>query len=230
LATPLSNFETNQGYKDRQDPSLTIQFPLVGEENTFALVWTTTPWTLPSNMALAVGPDIEYVKVKSRDKFFWIASSRVDTYFKEDFEIVDHKKGSDMVGLAYKPLFEYMPAQESLYKIQSADFVSTDNGAGIVHIAPSFGEDDFILGKQLGLPLFDPLDPEGKFTALVPDWEGVGAKDADKSIIQHLKAQDRVFKHETFVHSYPHCYRTGVPLLYRSKDLVPKVGCRNHIG
>jgi isoleucyl-tRNA synthetase len=216
LATPLSNFETNQGYKDRQDPSLTIQFPLVGEENTFVLVWTTTPWTLPSNMALAVGPDIEYVKVKSRDKFFWIASSRVDTYFKEDFEIVDHKKGSDMVGLAYKPLFEYMPAQESLYKIQSADFVSTDNGAGIVHIAPSFGEDDFILGKQLGLPLFDPLDPEGKFTALVPDWEGVGAKDADKSIIQHLKAQDRVFKHETFVHSYPHCYRTGVPLLYRA--------------
>ena len=225
LATPLSNFETNQGYKDRQDPSLTLIFPLLSEDPRFKgtnlLVWTTTPWTLPSNFAIAVGPEMEYSLVESEGNRFWCASTRVAAYFKEP-NVVATCKGSDLVGLSYEPLFRLSDAWatkeelEKRYKIYPADFVSDEDGAGAVHIAPSFGEEDFQLGAELGLGLFDPLDSEGKFTDKVPMWKGLGAKEADKSIIAHLKERGRVFRHETFVHSYPHCWRTGVPLLYRA--------------
>lgn len=225
LATPLSNFETNQGYKDRQDPSLTLIFPLISEnvrfKGTNILVWTTTPWTLPSNFAIAVGPDMQYNLIEFEGKKYWCASSRTAAYFKNP-HIIDTCKGSDLVGLDYEALFHisdaYATADElkKRYKIYAADFVSNEDGAGAVHIAPSFGEEDFQLGASLGLGLFDPLDTEGKFTDKVPMWKGLGAKESDKSIIAYLKEQGRVFKHETFVHSYPHCWRTGVPLLYRA--------------
>ncbi|MFA6342127.1 MAG: isoleucine--tRNA ligase [Fibrobacteraceae bacterium] len=225
LATPLSNFETNQGYKDRQDPSLTLIFPLTTDKARFAgtsmLVWTTTPWTLPSNFAIAVGADMDYNLVEHEGKKFWVAASRVAAYFKNPL-VLDTCKGSDLVGFSYEPLFRISDAfatSEELsrrYQIYPATFVSTEDGAGAVHIAPSFGEEDFQLGAELGLGLFDPLDEEGKFTDKVPQWKGVGAKDADKSIIAFLKEQGRVFKHDTIVHSYPHCWRTGVPLLYRA--------------
>ena len=225
LATPLSNFETNQGYKDRQDPSLTLIFPLISDnakfKDTSILVWTTTPWTLPSNFAIAVGPDMDYNLVEQDGKKFWCAATRTAAYFK-NANIVDTCKGSDLVGLSYEALFHLSDAYaskeelEKRYKIYPADFVSTEDGAGAVHIAPSFGEEDFQLGASIGLGLFDPLDTEGKFTDKVPMWKGLGAKEADKSIIAYLKEQGRVFKHETFVHSYPHCWRTGVPLLYRA--------------
>lgn len=225
LATPLSNFETNQGYKDRQDPSLTLIFPLITDnakfKDTNILVWTTTPWTLPSNFAIAVGEDMDYNLVEQDGKKFWCAATRTAAYFKEA-NVVDTCKGSELVGLSYEPLFRLSDAYatseelEKRYKIYAADFVSTEDGAGAVHIAPSFGEEDFQLGASIGLGLFDPLDTEGKFTDKVPMWKGLGAKEADKSIIAHLKEQGRVFKHETFVHSYPHCWRTGVPLLYRA--------------
>lgn len=225
LATPLSNFETNQGYKDRQDPSLTLIFPIVSDNSRFKdtsiLVWTTTPWTLPSNFAIAVGPDMEYSLVSYEDKKLWIATSRIQAYFKEA-KVIDSCKGSDLLGLHYEPLFRFSDAYatkeelEKRYQIYPADFVSTEDGAGAVHIAPSFGEEDFQLGASLGLGLFDPLNEEGRFTSKVPLWEGQGAKDADKSIIAFLKEQGRIFKHDTLVHSYPHCWRTGVPLLYRA--------------
>ena len=216
LATPLSNFETNQGYKDRQDPSLTVQFQIEGTDEKI-LVWTTTPWTLPSNMAIAVGPEVEYSLVLSREKKFWIASGLVGKYFKqEEVEILKTAPGSELVGKKYQPLFNFVPPHDELYQIRGAEFVSTGDGTGAVHIAPSFGEDDFNLGQEVGLPLFDPLDVEGKFTNVVPQWEGQGAKEADKSIIAQLKSDDKVFKHATLEHSYPHCYRTGVPLLYRA--------------
>jgi isoleucyl-tRNA synthetase len=215
LATPLSNFETNQGYKDRQDPSLTLIMPLVGEAASI-LVWTTTPWTLPSNMVLAVGAAIDYLLVEFEGQRYYIAEARLSSFFKEA-TVLKKCKGSDLAGKSYTPLFRYMPEDhEGLYKVVCADFVSTQDGTGIVHIAPSFGEEDFNLGKEIGLPLFDPLDVEGRFTEVVPPWQGIGAKEADKSIIALLKEQKRVFKHETLVHSYPHCYRTGVPLLYRA--------------
>jgi isoleucyl-tRNA synthetase len=220
LATPLSNFETNQGYQDRQDPSITLSFPLVGRDESI-LVWTTTPWTLPSNLAIAVGPDVEYALVEHEGKKLWCAASRLAAYFKAPV-ILKTATGKELAGLKYEPLFRLADLhatpeeQAKRYQLYLADFVSTEDGAGAVHIAPSFGEEDFQLGAQIGLGLFDPLDEEGKFTSKVSEWLGIGAKDADKAIIAHLKEKGRVFKHETIVHSYPHCYRTGVPLLYRA--------------
>jgi len=233
LATSLSNFEVNQAYRDRQDPSVTLTFPLEtvhgkaepdGEE--LLLVWTTTPWTLPSNMAIALHPDLDYTLVRFEGKKYWVAEARRLAYFPEASakkdgpiaEVLETRKGSAFAGRRYKPLFQYMPYMtEKQYTILMADFVSAEDGAGAVHIAPSFGEEDFQLGQKEGLGLFDPLDADGKFTHLVPEWTGIGAKDADKLILHHLKSQERVFKHETLVHSYPHCWRTDVPLLYRAQ-------------
>ncbi|HKP96506.1 MAG TPA: isoleucine--tRNA ligase [Fibrobacteria bacterium] len=237
LATSLSNFEVNQAYRDRQDPSVTLAFQLeaphhvadhhapttVEESDEQILVWTTTPWTLPGNMAIALHPELDYTLVRHEGKKYWIAEARRAAYFPEPkagkkSEVLETRKGRDFAGRRYKPLFQYMPYMtDKQYTILMADFVSAEDGAGSVHIAPSFGEEDFQLGKAEGLGLFDPLDAEGKFTHLVPEWQGIGAKDADKSILQHLKAQGRVFRHETLVHSYPHCWRTDVPLLYRAQ-------------
>jgi isoleucyl-tRNA synthetase len=225
LATPLSNFETNQGYKDRQDPSLTIIFPLLSDEARFKdtnlLVWTTTPWTLYSNFCIVVGADIKYNLVEFEGKKYWIAESRTAAYFK-DPKILDTCMGADLVGKSYEALSHISdayvtPDQLSRhYKIYAADYVSTEDGTGAVHTAPSFGEEDFQTGARLDLGLFDPLDTEGKFTDKVPMWKGLGAKDADKNIIRYFKEQGRVFKQDTIVHSYPHCWRTGVPLIYRA--------------
>lgn len=230
LATPLSNFETNQGYKDRQDPSLTIRLPLLDDSGEVSdeslIVWTTTPWTLPSNMATAVGPEIDYVLVESDVEGagnVWLAESRIASYFKEAPEFLKRAKGSELAGRRYQPLFDYMTQAQgdteehkNRFQILTADFVSTENGTGIVHIAPSFGEDDFILGEDNNLGLFDPLDSDGKFTSTVADWEGLGAKEADKSIMKAIKDAGHIYRQETLNHSYPHCYRTGVPLLYRA--------------
>lgn len=219
LATPLSNFEVNQGYKDRQDPSLTLKFFLEGDPDGAALlVWTTTPWTLPSNLAVALGADIEYVKIRHDSGVYWIAEPRLPAYFDETkVEIVERRKGSELAGRRYTPLFSYTPKlSEKQYSLLLADFVSVEDGAGAVHIAPSFGEEDFQLGASVGLGLWDPLDADGRFTDLVPEWKGQEAKEADKSIIAALKERNLVFRHETMVHSYPHCYRTGAPLLYRA--------------
>ena len=225
LATPLSNFETNQGYKDRQDPSLTLIFPLISDEakfkDTSLLVWTTTPWTLYSNFCIVVGADIKYNLVEFEGKKYWIAESRTAAYFK-NANIVDTCMGSELAGKSYEALShisdEYVtPDQLSRhYKIYTADYVSTEDGTGAVHTAPSFGEEDFQTGARLDLGLFDPLDTEGKFTDKVPMWKGLGAKEADKSIIRYFKEQGRVFKQDTIVYSYPHCRRTGGPLIYRA--------------
>lgn len=219
LSTPLSNFEVNQGYKDRQDPSITLKFLLEDDPDGAALlVWTTTPWTLPSNLAVALGPDIEYVKLRAEGGVYWIARPRLSAYFDESkVEILEARLGSELAGRRYKRLFPHCPVMsENQYTLVLADFVSTEDGAGAVHIAPSFGEEDFQLGQAIGLGLWDPLDADGKFTDLVPEWKGQEAKDADKAIIHALKEKGLVFRHETFVHSYPHCYRTGAPLLYRA--------------
>lgn len=216
LGTPLSNFETNQGYKDRQDPSITIALKL---ENTdeHLLVWTTTPWTLPSNLAVALGATIEYVLVEKDNKKYWIARERAASFFGADVSILTSKTGKELAGRKYAPIFTYTPnLSPKQYTILLADFVSTTDGTGAVHIAPSFGEEDFELGKNEGLGLWDPLDDSGRFTSLVPTWQGIGAKEADKAIIQALKEKGILFHQSTIMHSYPHCYRTDVPLLYRA--------------
>ena len=219
-ATPLSNFEANQGYMEVQDPAITIKFKLKTEENTFILAWTTTPWTLPSNLALAVGPEIDYVKVKDRNENYILAETILPSYYKNesDYEIIARYKGSDLKNKHYEPLFSYFQEleKEGAFKIITADFVSTEEGTGIVHTAPGFGEDDALAGKANGIPSVCPIDDEGAFTEDVFDYTGVFVKEADKQIIKRLKNENKCVKHSTYVHNYPHCWRCDSPLLYRA--------------
>ncbi len=217
-ATPLSNFETNQGYKDVVDPAITVRFQVVGEENTWILAWTTTPWTLPSNLALAAGPEIDYVKVKDGDEFFYLAESRLCAYYKELPEIVWRGKGSELHGRRYEPLFNYFAdlEKQGAFQVLCAEFVSTEDGTGIVHCAPGFGEDDNALCKAAGLPEVCPIDVECRFTDEIPDYAGRSVKDADKDIIQRLKDEGKLIRRDQIRHSYPHCWRDDVPLIYRT--------------
>jgi isoleucyl-tRNA synthetase len=221
LATPLSNFEVNQGgYKLVDDPAITVRFKLENEKNTYILAWTTTPWTLPSNLGLALGPDIDYVKVQDGEDYYILAESRLEAYYKheEDYEVVARYKGSDLYELDYEPLFPYFAElkQEGAFKTLNAEFVTTEDGTGIVHIAPGFGEDDYNTMKERGVSVVVPLDADCNFTSEVSDFEGLFVKDADKPIIQMLKEQGKLVKKEIYRHNYPHCYRTKAPLIYRA--------------
>jgi isoleucyl-tRNA synthetase len=172
-ATPLSNFEMNEGYRDVQSPSITIYFPLVNDPQTKLLVWTTTPWTLPSNVACAVGPNIAYLKVQDGDSKYIIAKDRIGVYYKDpsQYTVVEELTGKQLEGLRYAPLFDYfMKTSDKFFTVTCADFVSTEDGTGIVHIAPAFGEDDFVVGQKMGLPIVCPVDDEGKFTVEVPEY------------------------------------------------------------
>ena len=219
-STPLSNFEANQGYKEVTDPAITIRFRLKDEPETSVLAWTTTPWTLPSNMALAMGPDIDYVKVKDGNDTFILAESRLHAYYKADAmpEILARFKGSDMAGRHYIPLFDYFADKEAegAFRIINADYVSTEDGTGIVHIAPGFGEDDAIAGAANGVPGVCPLDAECKFTNEVPDYAGRYVKDVDAEIIARLKSEGKLIHRGTIKHSYPHCWRDDSPLIYKA--------------
>lgn len=218
-STPLSNFEANQGYQEVTDPAITLRFKSKKEENTYFLAWTTTPWTLPSNMALAAGPDIEYVKVNDEGTFYILAAARLDSYYKnEKPEIVARMKGSDLAGSTYEPLFPYFAAysEKGAFRMITADFVSTEDGTGIVHMATGFGEDDAAAGKANGIPEVCPIDAECKFTSQVPDYAGIYVKDADKDIIRRLKEEGKLIHRSTIKHNYPHCWRDDVPLIYRA--------------
>ncbi|MBR6200624.1 MAG: isoleucine--tRNA ligase [Spirochaetales bacterium] len=218
--TPLSNFETNQGYKDVQDPAVTIAFKLKDEDNTYILAWTTTPWTLPSNTGLAVGKDIEYVKVKDGDKYYILAADLLGRYYKDvgRVEIAARFKGPELVGKKYEPLFPYFAhlENEGAFRVVIGHHVTTESGTGIVHIAPGFGEDDAEIGRKEGLPALCPIDQEARFTDEVPDYKGIQVKKADKDIIKRLKAEGKLIRQETYQHSYPHCWRCDEPLIYRA--------------
>lgn len=217
-ATPLSNFETNQGYKEVVDPAITIRFKLCGEEDSYVLAWTTTPWTLPSNLALAVGPDVDYVKVRDGDEFFYMAESRLGAYYKETPEIVWRGKGTNLAGRRYEPLFSYFSelAGQGAFQVLCGDFVSISDGTGIVHCAPGFGEDDNALCKAAGLPEVCPIDAECRFTDEIPDYAGRAVKETDKDIIQRLKDEGKLVRRDQIRHSYPHCWRDDGPLIYRT--------------
>jgi isoleucyl-tRNA synthetase len=233
LATPLSNFEVNLGgYKDVNDPAITIRFKIKtdakGKEvsgagsdgDAYFLAWTTTPWTLPSNLGLALGPEIDYVKIKDGEDFYILAESRLSSYYKseEEYEIVEKYKGSQLKGWQYEALFPYFEdlSKDGAFKSHIADYVTTEDGTGIVHIAPGFGEDDYNVLKGSGLPVICPIDLECQFTDEVPDYKGTFVKDADKPIIQRLKEEGKLVKRENYLHSYPHDWRTGGPLIYRA--------------
>lgn len=219
-STPLSNFETNQGYMDVTDPAITVRFKLSDEDNAYIVAWTTTPWTLPSNMALAVGRDIEYARITEKNHVYYLAKARMGEYYKseEDYESVTFVRGSDLVGRSYHPLFPYFEelGSKGAFRVIAADFVSTEDGTGVVHVAPGFGEDDHSVGIREGLPVVCPVDDEGRFTAEVPDYAGREVKDADGDIIRRLKAEGRLVRRDSLLHSYPHCWRCDKPLIYRA--------------
>lgn len=241
--TPLSNQETrmDDSYRMRQDPTLTVTFPLTGARegsaaeqtlaenpelgSTAALAWTTTPWTLPSNSALAVHPDVEYVLVKAAGdnefagQSFLIAEPLRESYAKElgeDAEILKTFRGADLVGFTYQPIFDFFADMRNGFQILAADYVTTDDGTGIVHQAPAFGEDDMNTCHAHDIELVIPVDDDGQFTAQVPPYQRQLVFDANKDIIKDLKQAGRVVRHVTIEHSYPHSWRSGEPLIYKA--------------
>ncbi|MEI7883202.1 MAG: isoleucine--tRNA ligase [Actinomycetota bacterium] len=218
LETPLSNTETrmDDAYKQVQDPALTVAFVLATGESLLA--WTTTPWTLPSNLALAVSPDVSYVRVRHNGTVYILAEARLGAYEKEleGAEVLDTVLGSALVGRTYTPMFSYFADQPDAFRVIAGDFVTTEDGTGVVHLAPGFGEDDQRVCSENGIGLVVPVDSRGLFTSEVPDFEGMLVFDANPLIIRELKSRGVVLRHETYDHAYPHCWRTGKPLIYKA--------------
>lgn len=221
--TTLSNFEVAMGYKDIEDYAVFVRFPLVGEKNTSLVIWTTTPWTLPGNMAAAVNADALYVKVKLGGEFLIVAKERVSV-LGEAPEVVEEFSGKTLVGKSYEPPFSYFKdklgkAKSKAFKVYHAPYVTMHDGTGIVHLAPAFGADDMELAKKEGIPLTHHVDLEGKFTADVSDFAGLEVKPkvdhrrTDALIVDALKKSGALFRDETITHSYPHCWRCDTPLL-----------------
>ncbi len=224
LNTPLSNFEAGRNYQDVQDPAITVRVKLNGFEieNAYALVWTTTPWTLPSNLAVCAGADIDYVAVRDAEsgEVYVLAEARLGAYYKKEaeYEILKKYKGLVLEGLTYEPLFDYFKDNPRSFRVLLDGFVSTEDGTGIVHMAPAYGEDDYRICSAANIPLVEPLDEDCKFTAQVSDYNGQFCKDADKAIIKRLKDEGKLVHQSTIQHSYPFCERTDTPLIYRAID------------
>lgn len=262
-STVLSNHELNLGgYKDVHDPAITVRFKVLPPvknsaagktfangfgtkdlpDNTYFLAWTTTPWTLPSNLGLTAGAEIEYALIECEDAHYIIAVPRLAAYFPQEeknkpqqketppseYKIIWKKKGADLEGLRYEPLFPYFKqlaadengmnpeAGSGAFRLLLGDFVTTEDGTGIVHTAPGFGEDDNRVFRNSGVPTVCPVDAECKFTSEVKDYQGIFVKDADKQIIERLKTEGKLFKRDQILHSYPHCWRCSSPLIYRA--------------
>jgi isoleucyl-tRNA synthetase len=225
LNTPLSNFEAGSNYKDVQDPAVTCRLKVTQGApaawgDTYLLIWTTTPWTLPGNLGVCAGPEIDYVCVRDRKDHvcFVLAQARLAAYYKkaEDYEVVAQLKGSELFGWQYTPLFPYFAQQPNAFRVLNDPFVTTEDGTGLVHMAPAYGEDDFRVCRAAGIDIADPLDDNCCFTAAVPEHAGVFCKDADKELIRRLKQSGQLVHQSTIVHSYPFCDRTDTPLIYRA--------------
>lgn len=222
LGTPLSNFEASENYKEVDDPSITVSLAVEEEKDTFFLAWTTTPWTLLSNLALCVGREINYVKVKdlASSRFFILAQDRLSAYYKneDEYEVVQVLKGTDLQGKRYEPLFSYFSdrKEQGAFRVLLADFVTTEEGTGIVHTAPGFGEDDFYACQLAGIEAVCPVNNNGKFTEEVPDYAGQFFKDVDKDVIQRLKQGGKLVHRGTIRHRYPYCWRSDTPLIYKA--------------
>jgi isoleucyl-tRNA synthetase len=243
LTTPLSNLEASSNYQEVQDPAITVRFRLLnqhaGAPTSYLLAWTTTPWTLPGNLALCVGPDVPYVEVedKKTGEHYILAEERLSAYYKNpgDYTVEAHWTGAELVGKRYEPLFPYFANNPNSFRVIADKFVTTSDGTGIVHIAPAYGEDDYWAARREGITLVDPLDEQCRFTQAVPDYEGQFCKDADKAIIRRLKDEGKLVHQGTIVHSYPFDERTDTPLVYRAieawyvriEDIRDKMGNNN---
>lgn len=221
--TPLSNFETrlDDATRERQDPAITVRFEVVDPASdgpTEIWAWTTTPWTLPSNLALAVGPEVEYALVALGERRVLVAEASRERFAREleGAERLMLRRGAVFVGLRYRPLFPYFAETPGAFRVLGADFVATEEGTGVVHLAPGFGEDDLAVCQAHGIPIVVPVDDTGRFTDAVPDWAGANVFDANPEIIRTLKQRGALVRHDTIVHNYPHCWRTDQPLIYRA--------------
>jgi isoleucyl-tRNA synthetase len=215
-STPLSSHEVSQGYKEIKEKSVIVKFKLKDDDKKL-LVWTTTPWTLPSNLAIAINPDLTYVVVNHEGEKLVLVEDLISIYFDEP-EIIEKMKGSDLVGKEYEPLMPYFENLEGAFKIIGGDFVTTEDGTGIVHMAPAFGEIDYDACKENGIPFVKPIDQAGKFTSEIKDFEGVFIKDADKDIALKLNEEGKMFKILNHKHDYPFCWRCDSPLMYYAID------------
>ncbi|MBT5228416.1 MAG: isoleucine--tRNA ligase, partial [Proteobacteria bacterium] len=218
IGATLSSHEVAQGYRETVDPSVTVRFQLVDDDISF-LVWTTTPWTLPSNLALAVGADIDYVYVNVSGETLILAKARISEVLGDnDFQILKTVKGSELLGLHYHRLFDHLDAPGDICRVLPGDFVSTDDGTGIVHVAPAYGVDDLALGQAHGLPVVHGVGLDGHFVEAVEPVAGMFFKDADPVIIDLLRERGMLFKAEEYSHNYPFGWRTGDPLIYYAKN------------
>lgn len=217
--TPLSSHEVAQGYKDVKEKSAIAKFPVKGEENTFFLAWTTTPWTLPSNVALCVNPEYDYVKIEIKDSGvkYIMAEGLLASVIEDEYEIVEKYKGTDLEYKEYEPLFDYANPDKKAYYVTCDGYVTLTDGTGIVHIAPAFGEDDAQVGRKYDLPFVQLVDGKGQMTAETP-WAGMFCKDADKEVFKALEEKGLLFAALPFEHSYPHCWRCNTPLIYYARE------------
>ncbi len=218
--TALSSHEVAQGYKDVKETSAIAKFAVRGEENTYILAWTTTPWTLPSNVGLCMNPNETYVKVKTNDEYYILAEALVKSVLGEEaeYEVVESKKGDDFKGIRYMPLFDFVADDDNAFKVVTDNYVTLTDGTGVVHIAPAFGEDDARVGRANGLPFRQYVDPQGNFTKEVTPWVGTFVKDGDKFVLEYLKERGTLFAALPFEHSYPFCWRCDTPLIYYARD------------
>ncbi len=235
--TPLSSHEVAQGYADTEDPSIFVRMKLKGETGTSFLVWTTTPWTLISNVAVAIAPDETYVVVDNGEEKLILAEALLSVLQGSDgtdgekqenddgiagegtaWKVVEKKKGADLVGTEYEPLYSFVPFDERGHYVIAGDFVTLDDGTGIVHIAPAFGEDDSRAGNENALPFLQPVDGAGKFTEEITPWAGMFIKDADPLIMSDLETRGLMYKRSTVVHTYPFCWRCDSPLVYYARN------------
>lgn len=218
--TVLSSHEVSLGYEEVQDPSVFVKFKLDTADDVYFLAWTTTPWTIISNMALAVNPALDYAKIKlsedDRTEYYIMAKDCIEGMIDHEYEIVEEYKGEDLLGLTYEPVFDYALEKydkSEAWRVIPADYVTTEEGTGVVHTAPAFGADDFASCQKAGIPMFNPIDLEGRFTDAVPEFKGEWFKDADKEISRAIKDKNLMYKHDVIIHNYPFDWRKGTPLM-----------------
>ncbi len=214
--TPLSSHEVAQGYKDVKERSAIVRFKKK-DEDVYFLAWTTTPWTLPSNVALCVNPDEEYSKVKQGDYTYILASALVETVLKDDYTVLENYKGKELEGIEYEPLWGGLNVKGKAWYVVCDNYVTLTDGTGIVHIAPAFGEDDSRIGRNYNLPFVQLVDAQGNLTKETK-WAGVFVKDADKLVLKDLEESGKLFDAPVFEHSYPHCWRCNTPLIYYARE------------